>query len=1149
MTAFKCKMCGASLEVPEGATSVTCDYCRTQQTLPRLDDDRRANLYDRGNHFRRASEYDKAMRIFEQVLSEDANDAEAYWSIVLCRYGVEYVEDPATGRRIPTVNRMQASSILADEDYRQALAHADLVQRGIYESQAKEIAAIQEGIAEVAAKEEPFDVFICYKETDAQGQRTRDSVLANDLYHELTREGFRVFFARITLEDKLGQAYEPYIYSALQSSKAMVVIGTKPEYVKAPWVKNEWSRYLALIKAGARKTLIPAYRDMDPYDLPEEFSHLQAQDMSKLGFMQDLVRGIKKICGKDERPTQVSQTASVPVQAAGGASGTASSLLKRANIFLADGEWDRASEYAERVLDIDPENAEAYLVKVMVELEVKDRSELSKYGANVMDAEDYEKVAKYAKGEFAKEHARIRHEALKTQFDIACEYAEKAQDLQPAEAEKRWKEIAEEFEWAEEYPGAAERVQECRRRAVEAGRANHFNNACALVEEAQDSDAEVAAEVWEHAAQEFELAAEHPQAQERAQECRKRMEQARQLKTACDLVKEAETCRLVGAQEAWERAAQAFDSADDYPQAQERAQQCYERAMQAARNLDEANRRIEEASELAKKNQGRFEAAGVDHDGSIRAEFERIHASVYDLDELAAARKVFEVCTDGARKARDSRLAEHQLQAARKRKRNLIIGVCVVVVIAAGAAAYTFVIQPAMITSQAEGFVASGDYESAIELYEENERLEDANAVRLDWAKALETAGDYEQAIGLYEGLGMGDAADAAHLAWVKALENSGNYASAVALCEDASLANSVRLDWAQSCEASGDYEQAVGLYEQLGRLEEADAARLAWAKSLEGSGDFMAAADLYEQLGMGDEADAARLARARELEASGDYASAVALCEDAGLADDAGAARLAWAKSLEASGDFLAAADLYDGLGMADEADAARLARARELESAGEYAAAADLYEQLGKDKEAKDCLSNIFTDVEVGDTVIFGSYEQDNNEGNGKEAIEWVVLDKQGDKALLVSKYALDSQPYNTKSACVRWESCTLRSWLNDSFLNDAFTKGEQLVIDKTQVINADNAARRTPGGNPTVDKVFLLSIDEAEEYFASDSARACSTTSYARGRGSWWLRSPGDYTNRAALVDSDGSISVYGLDVDWDGVAVRPAMWINL
>lgn len=963
MTAFKCKMCGASLEVPEGATSVTCDYCRTQQTLPRLDDDRRANLYDRGNHFRRASEYDKAMRIFEQVLSEDANDAEAYWSIVLCRYGVEYVEDPATGRRMPTVNRMQASSILADEDYRQALAHADLVQRGIYEQQAKEIAAIQEGIAEVAAKEEPFDVFICYKETDAQGQRTRDSVLANDLYHELTREGFRVFFARITLEDKLGQAYEPYIYSALQSSKAMVVIGTKPEYVMAPWVKNEWSRYLALIKAGARKTLIPAYRDMDPYDLPEEFSHLQAQDMSKLGFMQDLVRGIKKICGEDERSAQVSQVATAPAQVVmNGTMGTASSLLKRANIFLADGEWGRASEYAERVLDIDPENAEAYLVKVMVELEVKDRAELGAKGIEFLRADDYEKVAKYAKGEFVKEHARIRYEALKTQFDIACEYAEKARDLPAAEAGERWKEIAGEFEWAEEYPGATERVQECRKRAVEAEQAIHFNNAGALVEEAQSSDAGVAAEVWEHAAQEFELAAEHPQAQEHAQECRKRIEQASQFKTACDLVKEAEACRLVGAREAWERAAQAFDSAGDYPQAQERAQQCYERAAQAVRNLDEANCRVEEASELAKKNQERFEAKGVDRDGAIQSEFYRIRQSIYDLDELAAAKKVFEVCTDGARKANDSRLAEQQLQAARKKKRNLLIGVCIVVAIAAVAAAYLFVIRPAIITSQAEEFVAAGDYESAIGLYEKNDRPEDADAVRLDWAKALETAGDYEQAARLYEELGMSD---------------------------------------------------------------------------------------------------------------------------------------------------------------------------------------------------EEKACLSSAFVSLKVGDTAVFGSYEQDGNVENGAEAIEWVALAKQGNKTLLVSKYALDFQPYNISRTDVTWKNCTLRIWLNESFLSMAFTEDERSFIDDTDVANSDNGEYGTQGGNPTVDKVFLLSIDEAENHFSSNEDRVCTTTAHAKNQGAWtgsngecrwWLRSPGGDSDYAAVVSSGGSVNALGWGVGDGNVAVRPALWIN-
>ena len=307
MSIFKCKMCGGTIEFEPGATVGVCDSCGTKQTLPRLDTDRKANLYDRDNHFRRNNDFDKAMGIYEQILNEDNTDSEAYWSLVLCRYGIEYVEDPASHKRIPTVNRAQYTSIYMDEDYKSALQYADVYQRQVYEEEAKTIDDIQKGILEISNKEEPFDVFICYKETDNNGRRTQDSVLANDLYHQLTQEGFKVFFSRITLEDKLGTAYEPYIFAALNSAKVMVVLGTKPEYFNAVWVKNEWSRYLALVKqSNGKKILIPAYRDMDPYDLPEEFSHLQAQDMSKLGFMQDLIRGIKKIIGT-EQPQVVRQ--------------------------------------------------------------------------------------------------------------------------------------------------------------------------------------------------------------------------------------------------------------------------------------------------------------------------------------------------------------------------------------------------------------------------------------------------------------------------------------------------------------------------------------------------------------------------------------------------------------------------------------------------------------------------------------------------------------------------------------------------------------------------------------------------------------------------------------------------------------------------
>lgn len=363
MIIYKCKMCGGSLAFNEGDTVGTCEYCGTKQTLPKLDDDRKANLYDRANHFRRANDFDKAMSIYEQILNEDNTDAESYWSLVLCRYGIEYVEDPVTHKRVPTVNRTQYNSVYADEDYKAAIKYADGAQTVLYQQEAKAIDEIQKGILEISQKEEPFDIFICYKETDSNGKRTHDSVLANDLYHQLTEEGFKVFFSRITLEDKLGTAYEPYIFAALNSAKVMVVLGTKLEFFNAVWVKNEWSRYLALIKNGAKKTLIPAYRDMDPYDLPEEFSHLQAQDMSKLGFMQDLIRGIRKIVkAADENVADKKDTGVYRSQSN---NASLDNCLKRGSMALEDGEWEKAVEFFEQALNINPECGKAYLGQVL----------------------------------------------------------------------------------------------------------------------------------------------------------------------------------------------------------------------------------------------------------------------------------------------------------------------------------------------------------------------------------------------------------------------------------------------------------------------------------------------------------------------------------------------------------------------------------------------------------------------------------------------------------------------------------------------------------------------------------------------------------------------------------------------------------------
>lgn len=151
----------------------------------------------------------------------------------------------------------------------------------MYQDEAEIIDEIQKRIISVSAKEEPYDVFICYKETDdVTGERTQDSVLAYDIYEKLTDKGLRVFFSRITLQDKLGCDYEPYIYSALRSARVMLVVTADAKNASAVWVKNEWKRYLAFMEEDKDKVLIPAFKDMSAYELPVELSKLQSQDLS-----------------------------------------------------------------------------------------------------------------------------------------------------------------------------------------------------------------------------------------------------------------------------------------------------------------------------------------------------------------------------------------------------------------------------------------------------------------------------------------------------------------------------------------------------------------------------------------------------------------------------------------------------------------------------------------------------------------------------------------------------------------------------------------------------------------------------------------------------------------------------------------------------
>ena len=198
------------------------------------------------------------------------------------------------------------------------------------------------------------------------------------------------------------------------------------------------------------------------------------------------------------------------------------------------------------------------------------------------------------------------------------------------------------------------------------------------------------------------------------------------------------------------------------------------------------------------------------------------------------------------------------------------------------------------------------------------------------------------------------------------------------------------------------------------------------------------------------------------------------------------------------------------------------------------------------------------------VGDIVTFGCYEQDND--GSPEPIEWIVLDVQDGRALLLSRYGLDAMEYNTEYEETTWETSLVRRWLNDDFLNSAFSNRERAAVLTTLVDNsaAQGCTELTCADqNDTEDRVFLLSYHEAFDlYFPDNKSRICAPTPYAVARGAWdmaqfvnpdrhlglwWLRSFDADLVVVTYVDFDGTVDAYF--VVESCVCLRPALWLDL
>ena len=362
MGLFKCKMCGGTLQTEDNRYVVTCDYCGITQTIYSFDNEKKVTLFKRANALRFKCEFDKASSIYETIITDFPNEAEAYWGLLLCKYGIEYVDDPKTGNKIPTCHRTEFFSILDDADYKKVIKYSDVVAREVYEQEAKNIDKLQKDILTESYKTNPFDVFICYKETTDDGLRTEDSVLAESIYNELTSKGYLVFFSKITLESKLGREYEPIIFAALHSSKVMVHVTTNSDNSDSVWVRNEWSRFLKLISSGQDKVLIPVYKGITPYELPNELQNLQGQDFTKIGAMQDLIRGIEKICGTEKTKEDKITISKNDLY---------KKHLEQGKIYLSNELWGEATDEFKNASKLNDHPGEAILGLLFASFEVK----------------------------------------------------------------------------------------------------------------------------------------------------------------------------------------------------------------------------------------------------------------------------------------------------------------------------------------------------------------------------------------------------------------------------------------------------------------------------------------------------------------------------------------------------------------------------------------------------------------------------------------------------------------------------------------------------------------------------------------------------------------------------------------------------------
>lgn len=307
---IRCSSCGSPHVERTGDNIGKCSHCGATMLLPRKNEEIIA-LLNAAYVYRENYNYDLAIKSYQFILEKDSNELSAYEGILLSKYGIEYVKDSYSGKLVPTCHRAHFKSIFEDDYYKTLITLASEEQQKVIEQKAKDIDKLQKAIERQLKNEQAYDIFISYKATDSNGDKTEDSIIAREIYEELTKKNYKVFLAEKSLEDRLGSEYEPIIFKALHTSKVFILVGTSKENVEANWVRNEWSRFIDRIKNNEelpKGCFIPVFKDMNPYDMPKiNNTFVQSVDAGKIGYLVTLVDGVTKIL-KPEKEQKVLAT-------------------------------------------------------------------------------------------------------------------------------------------------------------------------------------------------------------------------------------------------------------------------------------------------------------------------------------------------------------------------------------------------------------------------------------------------------------------------------------------------------------------------------------------------------------------------------------------------------------------------------------------------------------------------------------------------------------------------------------------------------------------------------------------------------------------------------------------------------------------------